>query len=69
MNIITKLGLFLILFALMVFGSKFLLSKKTRKQLKDMEPVSPQFQIFNRVLARLIIILVLAMIMFFIMTR
>ena len=69
MNIITKLGLFLILFALMVFGSKFLLSKKTRKQLKDMEPVSPQFQIFNRVLARLIIILVLAMILFFIMTR
>lgn len=69
MNIITKLGLFLILFALMVFGSKFLLSKKTRKQLKDMEPISPQFQIFNRVLARLIIILVLAMILFFIMTR
>ena len=69
MNIITKLGLFLILFALMVFGSKLLLSKKTREQLKDMEPVSPQFKILNRVLARLIIILVLAMILFFIMTR
>ncbi|MBL7047803.1 MAG: hypothetical protein ISR95_09290 [Candidatus Marinimicrobia bacterium] len=69
MNIITKLGLFLILFALIVFGSKLLLSKKTREQLKDMEPVSPQFKILNRVLARLIIILVLAMILFFIMTR
>ena len=68
MDVISKLGLFLILFAVIVFGSKFLLSKKTRAELKVMkkDPITVFFQSQNRLLIRLIFVLVIVMIIFYI---
>ena len=62
MEVLTKLGLFLILFAMIIFGSKLLLSKRTREELKEIkDPVPTYFQSQNRLLMRLIIVLVLIM--------
>jgi len=67
MDVLTRLGLFLLLFGVIVFGSKLLLTRKTREELKVMkDPVPAYFQSQNRLLMRLIFILVLAMIGFYI---
>lgn len=60
MEVLTKLGLFLILFAAIVFGSRLLLTRKTREQLKEIKDPAPvYFQSQNRMLMRFIIVLVL----------
>jgi len=60
MDVLTQLGLFLILFAIIVFGSRLLLTKRTREELKEMKDTVPAyFQSQSRLLMRLIIVLVL----------
>ena len=70
MEILTRLGLFLFLFAFIVFGSKLLLSRKTRRELQDIsrhDPAPPFFQAQNRMLFRIIIVLVLAMLVLYVL--
>lgn len=67
MDILTTLGLFLILFAVIVFGSRFLLGTKTRTELKKIrEPAPGYFHSQNRLLSRLIIVFVLILLGLFI---
>lgn len=67
MDILTRLGLFLILFALIVFGSRLLLSGRTRAELKRIREPGPSFfQSQNRLLSRLIIVFVLILLGLFI---
>lgn len=67
MDILTSLGLFLILFAVIVFGSRLLLGSKTRSELKRIrEPTPTFFQSQNRLLSRLIIVFVLILLGLFI---
>ncbi|MEE9166701.1 MAG: hypothetical protein V3U24_04465 [Candidatus Neomarinimicrobiota bacterium] len=63
MEVLTKLGLFLVLFAVIVFGSRLLLTKNTKEQLRKIRgPVSGYFQSQSRLLMRLIIVLALVIV-------
>ncbi|MFQ6616694.1 MAG: hypothetical protein ACE5HZ_08040, partial [Fidelibacterota bacterium] len=66
--ILTSLGLFLILFAVIIFGSRLLLGGRTRAELKRIqEPAPSPFQSQNRLLSRPIIVFVLILLGLFIL--
>ena len=60
MEIFTRLGIFLFLFGLIMFGMRFFLSKRTRRELNEIRnPVPAYFQTQTRMMVRLIIVVVL----------
>jgi hypothetical protein len=62
MNLFMRLGAFLFFFGLLILSTKLLLSKKTQAELKRMDNTIPAyFRSSNKVLARMIIILVFLM--------
>lgn len=70
MDVLTKLGLFLLLFGLIVFGSKHLLSQRTRRQMDDLDDTVPAyFRTQTAWLVRIIILLVLIVILFFVLSN
>ena len=69
MDLLTRLGLFLLLFGLIVFGSKYLLSQRTEEQMDDLDDTIPSyFRKQTGWMVRLVIFLVLIIILFLIMS-
>ena len=69
MDLLTRLGLFLLLFGLIVVGSKYLLSQQTEEQMDDLDDTIPSFFRTQTVwMVRLVILLVLIIILFLIMS-
>ena len=69
MDLLTRLGLFLLLFGLIVVGSKYLLSQRTEEQMDDLDDTIPSFFRTQTVwMVRLVILLVLIIILFITMS-
>ena len=70
MDLFTRLGLFLLLFGLIVFGSKYLLSQRTEQQMDDLDDTIPSFfRMQTGWMVRLVIFFVLIIILFLIMSN
>ncbi len=68
MDILGKLGLLLILFAVIVFGSKLLLSKRTQEELDALDDLGPSvYQTHTRWMTRLILITIFIIILLYIL--
>ena len=69
MDLFTRLGLFLLLLGLIIFGSKYLLSQRTEQQMDDLDDTIPSFfRTQTGWMVRLVILLVLIIILFLIMS-
>ena len=69
MDLLMRLGLFLLLFGLIIFGSKYLLSQRTEQQMDDLDDTIPSFfRTQTRWMVRLVILLVLIIILYLIMS-
>ena len=69
MDLLMRLGLFLLLFGLIVFGSKYLLSQRTEQQIDDLDDTIPSFfRTQTGWMVRLVILLVLIIILFLTMS-
>jgi len=69
MDLLTRLGLFLLLFGLIVFGSKYLLSQRTEQEMDDLDDTIPSFfRMQTSWMVRLVILLILIIILFVIMS-
>ena len=69
MDLLMRLGLFLLLFSLIVFGSKYLLSQRTEQQMDDLDDTIPSFfRTQTGWMVRLVILLVLIIILYLIMS-
>ena len=69
MDLLTRLGLFLLLFGLIVVGSKYLLSQRTEEQIDDLDATIPSFfRTQTGWMVRLVILLVLIIILYLIMS-
>ena len=69
MDLLTRLGLFLLLFGLIIFGSKYLLSRRTEQQMDDLDDTIPSyFRTQTGWMVRLVILLVLIIILFLTMS-
>ncbi len=69
MDPLMRLGIFLLLFGMIVFGSKYLLSRRTEQQIDDLDDTIPSyFRMQTGWMVRLIILLVLIIILFLIMS-
>tara|TARA_Y100000294_G_scaffold75526_1_gene71205 strand:- start:3546 stop:3764 length:219 start_codon:yes stop_codon:yes gene_type:complete len=67
MDILGKLGLLLLLFGVIVFGSKLLLSRKTQNELDALDDLGSSFyQTHTRWMTRLILIAILTVILLYI---
>lgn len=67
MDILGKLGLFLILFAVIVFGTKMILSRRSLEELDALENLEPSvYQTHTRWMTRLIMIAILTVILLYI---
>lgn len=66
MNFLTTLGILLILFGVLVFLSKYVVSKKTRETMEqNVEPIPVFYKSMNKVLIRMIVVLVIMMLILF----
>ena len=69
MDLLTRLGLFLLLFGLIVFGSKYLLSQRTEQEIDDLDDTIPSFfRMQTGWMVRLVILMILIIILFVIMS-
>ena len=70
MDLLTRLGLFLLLFGLIVFGSKYLLGRRTEQQMNDLDDTIPSyFRTQTGWMVRVVILFVLIIILFLIMSN
>ncbi|MDP7528961.1 MAG: hypothetical protein QGH61_06420 [Candidatus Marinimicrobia bacterium] len=70
MDPLMRLGIFLLLFGMIVFGSKYLLSRRTEQQIDDLDDTIPSyFRTQTGWMVRLVIFLVLIIILYLIMSR
>ena len=70
MDLLTRLGLFLLMFGLIVFGSKYLLGRRTEQQMNDLDDTIPSyFRTQTGWMVRVVILFVLIIILFLIMSN
>ena len=70
MELITQLGLFLLLFGVIIFASKFLLSGRTEEEVDTLDDTVPSyFRTQTRWMVRLIVIFVLIIILWLILSN